>query len=256
MESVVNFTKYIVHFIRYYTFSVVCLLYAINPKNYNPASRQILVQQIYYVALEILPVFFLLSIAFGAVVMGFLVSIAIEYNLKEYIGQLMVQFVLVELTPFMMALIISFRTGLRIGAKTAIMKVNNELNTLKMFDIDIVSYLVMPRAVGNMLGFLSLVFLSSLIMVVSGYVFLFLNMGMDINLFLSTIISAITLKDICLFVIKSMIYGFIIVTIPSFDGIAMKKRYFEIPLTISKTITSLFVIILCVEVLSLVIEFL
>ena len=252
----VNFISYIIHFTKYYTFSVVCFFYALNPKNYNPASRQVLVEQIYYVALEILPAFFLLSVVFGAVVMGFLVSIAIEYNLKEYIGQLIVQFVLVELTPFMMALIISFRTGLRIGAKTAIMKVNGELNTLKMFDIDVVNYLVMPRAVGNMLGFLSLVFLSSLIMVVSGYVFLFLNMGMDVNLFLSTIISAVTLKDIVLFVIKSMIYGFIIVTIPSFDGMVIKKRYFEIPLTLSKTITSLFIIILCVEAISLVIEFL
>lgn len=251
-----NFLAYIVHYIKYYNFSVICLLYSLNPKNYNPASRQILVQQIYYVALEALPVFLLLSITFGTIVMGFVVSIAIEYNLKEYIGKLIVQFALVELTPFMMALIISFRTGLRIGAKTAIMKVNNELNSLKMFDIDIMTYLVMPKAVGNTIGFLSLVFLSSVIMVISGYIFLFLNIGMDLNLFLSTVISAITPKDISLFIIKSMIYGFIIVTIPSYDGIIIKKRYFEIPISLSKTITSLFLLILLVEVLSLVIEFL
>ncbi len=251
-----NSFKYIAHFIKYYTFSVVCLLYALNPKNYNPASRQTLVKQIYYVALEILPVFLILSIVFGAIVMGLVVSIAIQYNLKEFIGQLIVQFVLVELTPFMIALVVSFRTGLRIGAKTSIMKVNGELNSLKMFDIDVVSYLVMPRAIGNMLGFLSLVFLSSIVMVISGYVFLFLQIGMDINLFLSTIISAITPKDIAIFVLKSMFYGFVIVTIPSYDGIIIKKRYFEIPSTLSKTIISLFIIILFVEVLSLAIEFL
>lgn len=251
-----SFINYIAHFLKYYSFSVVCFLYALNPRNYNPANRKVLIKQIYYVALEILPAFIILSILFGAIIMGFLVSKAIEYNLKEYIGQLIVQAVLVELTPFMIALIISFRTGLRVGAKTAIMKVNSELNTLRMFDIDVVNYLVMPRAVGNMLGFLSLVFLSSVIMVASGYVFLFLNMGMDIKLFLSTIISAITLKDIFLFVIKSMIYGFIIVTIPSFDGMIIKKRYFEIPPTLSKTITSLFIVILFVEVLSLSLEFL
>ena len=251
-----NSFKYIAHFIKYYTFSVVCLLYALNPKNYNPASRQTLVKQIYYVALEILPVFFILSIVFGSTIMGLVVSIAIQYNLKAYIGQLIVQFVLVELTPFMIALVISFRTGLRVGAKTAIMKVNGELNSLKMFDIDVVSYLVMPRAVGNMLGFLSLVFLSSVVMVISGYVFLSLQIDMDINLFLSTIISAITPKDIAIFVLKSMFYGFVIVTIPSYDGIIVKKRYFEIPSTLSRTITSLFITILFAEVLSLTIEFL
>lgn len=251
-----NFFRYISHFFQYYNFSVICFLYALNPKNYNPASRQILVQQVYYVALEILPLFILLSIIFGAIVMGFVVSIALQYNLKEFIGELIVKFILVEMLPFTLALIISFRTGLRIGAKTAIMKVNNELNTLKMFDIDIVTYLVMPRAIGNLLGFLSLIFLSSVIMIISGYLFLFLDIGMDVKIFSSTIISAITLKDIFLFVIKSMIYGFIIVTIPSYDGIVMKKRYFEIPISLSKTITSLFVLILSVEVLSLIVEFL
>ncbi len=251
-----NFLKYISHFFKYYNFSVICFLYALNPKNYNPASRQVLIKQIYYVALEILPVFIMLSIVFGTIIMGFIVSLALQYNLKEYIGQLIVKFILVEMLPFALALIVSFRTGLRIGAKTSIMKVNNELNSLKMFDIDIVTYLVMPKAIGNLLGFLSLIFLSSVIMIISGYLFLFLSIGMDFNLFLSTIISAITPKDIFLYVIKSIIYGFVIVTIPSYDGLIIKKRYYKIPLALSKTVTSLFIFILIVEALSLVVEFL
>jgi len=250
-----NVFSSIIHFSKYYFFSVVCLLYMFNPKNYNPASRRVLVQQIFYTAIEILPIFLLSAIVFGVIIMGLIVSLAIKYNMQQYIGYFIIKLIIVELVPFLLALVVSFRTGLRISAKTSIMKVNNELNTLEVFGIDTVKYLFMPRALGNMLGFISLVFLFSLIMMISGYVFLFLIMGMNLDIFLSILVKAISLKDILIFVFKSLLFGFIIVTIPSYDGLITKTNYFEIPLSLSKTISSLFIIICFIEVLSLIIEF-
>jgi len=247
--------NYIKRFISYYTFSVVCFLYIFNPKNHTPASREMLVKQMYYTAIEILPLFLTFAVIFGTVSMGMVVSLSMKYGMKDYIGYLIVKVVLVELVPFILALAISFRTGLRIGAKTAIMKVNHELNTLEKFNIDIVSYLFMPRALGNMLSFVYLVFLFSIIMMISGYIFLFTMTGMDFDIFLSTIISAISVKDIAIFLIKSLIFGFIIVTIPSYEGMMMKKRYYEMPTTLSKMISALFVAILILEGISLAIEF-
>ena len=241
-------------FVRYYTFSVVCFLYMLNPKNYNPATKEMIIKQIYYTAIEILPVFILSAVVFGAAINGMVVYLAIQYGLKDFIGFLIVKFIIVELIPFLLALAVSFRTGLRVGIKTAIMKVNGEINTLKMYDIDTVRYLFMPRAFGNTIGFVSLVFLFSVIMMISGYVFLFLMTGMELDMFLNTIISAVSVKDIVIFIVKSFIFGFIIVTIPSYDGLMIKKRYFEIPVTISKTISALFVAILFLEVVSLTIE--
>ncbi len=226
----------------------------LNYKNYNPATKEILVKQIYHTAIEALLLFLISAIFFGAIIMGVVVSLSIQYGMKNYIGYLIVKLVLVELVPFILALVVSFRTGLRVGAKTAIMKVNNELNSLEKYNIDFVKYLFMPRALGNMIGFTSLVFLFSIIMVLSGYVFLFLMIGMDFDIFLSTIINAASLKDIIIFFIKSSIFGFIIVTIPSYDALMMKKRYFEIPVTLSKMISALFVAILILEVISLIIQ--
>ena len=225
-----------------------------NPKNYNPATREMIIKQIYYTAIEILPVFILSAVIFGALITGVVVYLAIQYDLKDFIGFLIVKMIMVELVPFLLALTISFRTGLRVGIKTAIMKVNGEMNTLKMYDIDTVRYLFMPRAIGNMVGFISLVFLFTVIMILSGYIFVFLMTGMDFNMFLSTIVNAMSIKDIVIFIVKSLIFGFIIITIPSYDGLMMKKRYFEIPITISKTISALFVAILFLEAVSLAIE--
>ncbi len=246
--------NYIKKLIGYYAFSVVCFLYMFNPKNYNSASKEIFVKQVYDMSIKILPSFIISAIIFGAFVMGVLVSFSLQYGLKEYIGNIIVKVVLVELSPFLMALFFSLKTGLQIGVGTAVMKVNGELNTLKLYNIDIVRYIFMSKALGSMVSFLSLMFLFAIIMSISGYVFLFLTSGMGFDLFLKTFVDAISLRDIILFVSKSLLYGLIIISIPGYDGINVKKRYFEIPKSISKTMLSLFFIILFLEVVSLAIE--
>ncbi len=243
-------------FIIFYKFSVVCFLNIFHPKSYNPASRKILVEQIFFTAIEILPVFLLFAIIFGALFMGFIVNLSIEYSLQNQLSNIIVQFVIVEFIPFFMALLISLRTGLRVGIKTAIMKVNHELSTLETYEIDIMKYQFAPRAVAGILSFLSLAVLFSVIMILSGYLFMFFSINMDFARFISSLTNAVTVKYICIFIFKSVIYGFLIIAIPSYFGETVEKRYTEIPLRVSKSMVVLFISIFVLEALSLVIQFL
>ncbi len=250
-----GFVNFIKNIWSYYTFTIVCFLYLFNPKNYTPASRETFIKQVFYTAIEILPVFILLTVIFGIFIVGVFISLAIEYGLKEYIGYIIVKIIIVELSPFIIALFISLRTGIRVGIKLALMKVNNELNSLQKYRIDIVKYLCMPMALANTVSFVSLLFLFALIMILSSYVYIFLSIDMGFDIFLTTLLNAVSLKDIIIFLVKSLIFGFIIITIPSYDGIHMEKRYFKLPKSLSKTMLSLFFIIFLVEVLSLAIEY-
>ncbi len=255
-EDIGNFVLKLFHnFIDFYLFSVVCFLSIFNPKTYNPASRKIIIEQIYFISLEILPVFIWIAILFGAVFMGFVVDLSLKYSLQSYLSNIIVQFVVVDFIPFFLALFISLRNGLRIGTRTAIMKVNHELNALKAYNIDIVNYQFSPRAIAGMMGFLSLAILFSVIMILSGYVFMFFSVDMDFTRYISSLVKVVAIRDIFIFVFKSLFYGFIIIIMPSYFAQRVRHRYIEIPANISRTMVTLFATIFLVEVVSLTIQF-
>ncbi|WP_331774799.1 MlaE family ABC transporter permease [Sulfurospirillum sp. 1612] len=244
------------HFIDLYKFSIICFFHIFNPKSYNPASKKILIEEIYYTSIQVLPVFLLSAIIFGALFMGFIVDLSLRYGLQNSLSTIIVKFIIVEFVPFFMALFISLRTGLRVGIKIARMRVNNEFNSLKRYKIHDMNYQFTPRAIASMISFLSLAILFSVIMILSGYVFMFFSINMKFDTFIAMLVKVVSIKDIVLFTLKCLFFGFIIIVIPSFSGSIIKKRYIEIPLFISKTMMVLFVFIVVTEVISLTIQYL
>jgi phospholipid/cholesterol/gamma-HCH transport system permease protein len=261
-ELVLGFLEYIGdiivenlrNLVNFHKFAIICFLNILNPKSYNTASKKILIEEIYYTSIKILPLFLLSAVIFGAIFMGFIVSLSIKYSLKIYLSNIIVKFIIVEFIPFFIALFISLRTGLRVGIKIARMRVNDEFNSLERYKIDIMKYQITPRAVGSMISFLSLSILFSIIMILSGYVFMFFSINMNFHAFIATLIKVVSIKDILLFTIKSLFFGFIIIAIPSFSGSIIKKRYIEIPLFISTSMLILFAFIFITEVISLIIQ--
>ncbi len=254
-ENIGNFVFiYIAYIVNFYKFSVICFLNIFNPKSYNPASRKILIEQIFYTSLEILPIFIFLAMIFGVVFMGFVVDLSVKYSMQDYLSNIIVKFIVVEFVPFFMALYISLRTGLRVGIKTSIMNVNSEFKTLDAYKIDIVNYLFTPRVVAGMISFLSLAILFSVIMVLSGYIFIFFSINMDFTRFITSLTEVVTIKDILIFVLKSLFFGFLIIVIPSFAGVKIKARYIEIPVAMSKAMVGLFASIFLMEVISLSVQ--
>lgn len=240
--------------VNFYKFSIICFLNIFSRKSYNTASKKILIEEIYYTSIKILPLFVISAIIFGALIMGFIVNLSIKYSLQNYLSNIIVKFIIVEFIPFSIALFISLRTGLRVGIKIARMRVNNEFISLDKYKIDIMKYQITPRALGSMISFLSLSILFSVIMVLSGYVFMFFSINLNFDEFIATLVKVVSIKDILIFTIKSLFFGFIIIAVPSFSGSIIAKRYIEIPLFISKSMLVLFLLIFTLEVLSLVIQ--
>lgn len=244
------------HLIDLYKFSIICFFNIFNLKTYNTASKEIIIEEIYYTSIKVIPIFIISAVIFGAIVMGFIVSLSIKYSLQVYLSNIIVKFIIVEFVPFFMAIFISLRTGLRVGIKIARMRVNNEFNTLKKYKINAMNYQYSPRALASIISFLSLAILFSVIMVLSGYVFMFFSINMNFDKFIKMLINVVSIKDILLFTFKCLFFGFIIIAIPAFSGSIIKKRYIEIPLFISQTMMVLFIVIFITEVISLLIQFL
>jgi len=235
-------------------FTFLCLIHMVNPHSYNPAMRMVLIKQIYFTAVTILPLFIFMASIFGSVIIGMVIGVATQYSLQENIGSIIVTFVINEFSPFFTALLISLRSGTAVNTEIAIMSVNKELNTLKEYDIDLIDYLFLPRIISGVISVTFLSILFALIMLSSGYIFTLFYMGMDLHIYTALLLNAVEIKDLIVLLFKSIAFGFVIMLIPIYSGFKTANSYSAIPISVLNGMVKLFIAIFFIEVLALLLQ--
>ena len=235
-------------------FTTICLIHMLNPNSYSPAMRMVLTKQIYFTAVGIIPLFTMMAVLFGSIIIGVVISLATEYNLQDSIGSIIITFVVDEFSPFFTALLISLRSASAVNTEIAVMNVNKELNTLKEYNIDLIDYLFLPRIISGIISITSLSILFALIMLSSGYVFTLLYMNMDFHTYKFLLISAIEIKDVLILLFKGIAFGFVTMLIPIYSGLKTANSYTAIPISVLNGMVKLFIALFFIEVLSLLLQ--
>lgn len=235
-------------------FTFICLVHMLNPKSYNSAMRMVLTKQIYFTAVGIIPLFVMMALLFGSIIIGVVISLASEYALEGKIGSIIITFVIDEFAPFFTALLISLRSGTAVNTEIAVMKVNKELNTLKEYNINIINYLFLPRIISGIISVTSLSILFAIIMLSSGYIFTLFYMDMDFHTYKYLLISAIEINDVMILLVKSIAFGFVTMLIPLYSGLNTNDSYTAIPISVLNGMVKLFIALFFIEVLSLLIQ--
>ncbi len=235
-------------------FIFLCITHMLIPASYNPAMRMVLTKQIYFTSVGILPLFSMMAMFFGSIIIGIVIVLATQYNLEKSIGSIIINFVLDEFSPFFTALLISLRSGTAINTEIAVMNVNKELNTLKEYNIDLIDYLFLPRIISGMISVTSLSIVFAIIMLSSGYVFTLFYMNMDLHTYQNLLLGAVEIKDIAVLILKGLAFGFVITLIPIYSGLKTTHSYTAIPISVLNGMVKLFIAIFLIEVLSLVIQ--
>lgn len=220
-------------------------------KTYSSAMRNVLVNQIYFTSVQILPVFLLVSIVFGSLLIGIVFTLLKNLGLTEFIGPVLMGLIVTELCPFLTVLLITLRSSAAINTEMAVMKVNREIQTLEIFRIDIIDYLLAPRVLN---GIISIVLLSSLfaiVLMISGILFAGLIFGMDIDVYTNILLNSTNFSDILIALFKCAVYGFFITLIPIRFGLRASNELTSIPVVVSGGMVNVFAAILIIEVLSL-----
>lgn len=237
-------------------FATLFFFHAFNPKSYNSAMRMVLIKQIYFTAVGIIPLFISLAILFGSVIIGVVIVLATEYSLQGEIGSIIITFVIDEFAPFFTALLISLRSGAAVNTEIAVMNVTNELDTLMVYKIDLINYLFLPRVISGIVSVTSLSILFAIIMLTSGYIFTLFYMNMALHTYIYLLMSAVEVSDFVVLLTKSVAYGFVIMLIPIYSGLQTKKSYSAIPISVLDGMVRLFIAVFFIEVVSLIIQFL
>jgi len=225
-------------------------------KSYNNASWMVFIHQFYYTAIQVLPLFIFMAVIFGTIVNGMAFQVIKNLGLTDYLGSLLMGFIVTEIAPFVTVLLIALRSSSAINAEIAVMKVNRELETLNIFNIDLITYLLVPRILS---GMLSMVLLSSLFSILVLAIGLFVSsaiFGMGIDDYIGVLLHSTSLQDIIITLLKCGTFGFFIILIPIRCGLnASEEDLTSIPKSVLIGMVRIFLAIVFIEVLSLTIRF-
>lgn len=224
----------------------------IDGKTYNSATRGVLLNQIYFTAVQILPLFLVGSIVFGTLLIGVVFQMITDLGLAEYLGKILMGLLVIELAPLITALLIALRSGSAINAEIAVMKMNRELKTLEAFRIDWTEYLFVPRIVNGMISVSLLTSLFSVVVLISGLVFSNLMFGMSFDAYANILLESTELADMVLSIVKAAAFGFFVTLIPIRAGLSATRELTSIPVSVMNGMVSVFMAIIVIEVLSLI----
>ncbi len=233
-------------------FSGKVFLRIFQRKTYSSAMREVLLNQIYFTSVQILPLFLLVSILFGSLFIGIVFSLLKELGLTQFIGHILMGLIVTELSPFLTVLLITLRSSAAINTEMAVMKVNREIRTLEIFRIDIIDYLVMPRIINGIISIVLLSSLFSIVLLASGNLFSRVMFGMSTDVYSNLLLNSTNFSDIVIAVFKCAVYGFFITLIPIRFGLRASRELTSIPVVVSQGMVNVFAAILMIEVLSLI----
>jgi phospholipid/cholesterol/gamma-HCH transport system permease protein len=236
-------------------FSVICIFHLLSYKSYNSATTMVLIKQIYFTTVQLLPLFILMAVIFGSTIIGAIISLAISFGLEEQIGSIIVTFSLDEFSTLFTALLISLRSGAAVSTEIAVMSLNKELDFLKAYKINLINYLFLPRIISGILSMITLSILFCFIMLLGGYIITYFLLGIDYNTYFMLLFNSMEIKNFLFLFIKSIIFGFIVMIIPIYSGLKAKESYTQIPIAVLQGMVKLFIAIFMVEVVSLILQF-
>ena len=245
-------TKFIKSFADIIYFAGKILFRIFQRSTYTSAMRTVLVDQIYFTSVQILPVFLMISLIFGSLLIGIVFYQLKGLGLTQFFGNVLMGLIVTELSPFITVIWITLRSGAAISTEIAVMKVNREISALETFRIDVKNYLLVPRIIN---GVISLVLLSSLFSIVlmgSGILFSRIIFGMSIDVYSNILLNSANFSDIIIFLVKSAVFGFFITLIPIHFGLQASHELTSIPVVVSRGMVNVFAAILIIEVLSLI----
>lgn len=234
------------------SFAFTILFRMFQKKTYSSAMKMVLVNQIYFTSVQILPLFIGISIIFGSLLIGIVLQIIKNLGLAEYLGRILMGVVVTELSPFVTVLLIALRSSSAINAEIAVMKVNKELRILDTFNIDVIDYLFIPRIINGVVSVVLLSALFSILALASGMLFSKLIFGMSFDVYKNVLLNSANFYDIVISLIKCCTFGFFITLIPIRSGLSASDDLTSIPVSVLRGMVDVFIAIVFIEVLSLI----
>ena len=127
-----------------------------------------------------------------------------------------------ELGPLLTAIVVSGRSGSAFSAEIGTMVVTEEIDALRTMAVDPVELVLAPKYLAAMIVVPCLTIMSNMFGILSGGVFMYLQMNMTLPIYLRDVANAILLRDVFTGLVKSLVFATIITQVGCMEGFRVK----------------------------------
>jgi phospholipid/cholesterol/gamma-HCH transport system permease protein len=184
----------------------------------RPLKIKHFIYQLCKIGVDTLPIVAVMSVFVG-MVLGYLAYIQFKIvELEIYTGSLVAACMVMELGPVMTAIIVAGRVGSATAAEIGTMKVTEQIDALRTLATDPIKYLAVPKFYAAVIMLPVLTVFADIIGMFGGYMMGVWKFGIRHQIYVQKSIDFLTPEDIINGLIKTTIFGGLIITISCYKG--------------------------------------
>lgn len=220
------------------------------------APKNAVIAQSLLIGVNAMGIIGLLSLILGLIIALQSAAQLRQFGANIYIADLIAISMVREMGPMMTAIILAGRSGSAIASEIATMKVTEEVDALKMMALDPIRYVVIPKFHAITLCMPLLVTMATLIGIAGGLIIAVVYLDLSAVSYFNEALQILTLKDVLVGLLKSVIFAWVIVIIASYYGFNVKGGAEGVgKVTTASVVASIFWVIVLDAVNSLVFYF-
>lgn len=160
-----------------------------------------------------------------------------KFGTDDIIGQMASLTIVRELAPVVSALLFAGRTGASLTAEICMMKSTEQLSAMEMMGVSFMKKLIVPRFWCGLISMLLLANIFIVVSIIGSYVSTVVYLNIDHYVFWSSVREHLNFRlDIVNSLIKSFVFGFVIMWVSLFQGINSKSTVAGIATATTNTV--------------------
>jgi phospholipid/cholesterol/gamma-HCH transport system permease protein len=216
---------------------------------FHPKQFSAIIQQIYFIGAKSVQIVALVGFFTGMVLGLQLYYVLVKFGSVGVLGTAVALSLIRELGPVLAAIMITARAGSAMTAEIGIQRISEQIDALSTMRIDPVGYLISPRIAAAVISFPILITVFDLIGIFGGWVSGCLLLSVNSGAYWYRVVSATQMQDITGGLIKSLVFGVLVVTICCFQGFFTHMRRDSFGARSVSLSTTSAVVISCVMIL-------
>ena len=215
-----------------------------KPKKWEIFWRS-LFNEIQIIGISSIPIVVLMSYFMGGVIALQTASNMGNPLLPAYtVGYITQSSTILEFSPTIISVILAGKVGDNIASEIGTMRVTEQIDALEIMGVNSLNHLILPKIIAAILFFPVLVIFSMFMSLLGGYISLILSDLTSTETYILGIRSFFEVGNIYYALTKTIVFGFIIVSVSSFYGYYVKGGALDVGHSSTKAVVSSSVTIL------------
>lgn len=184
----------------------------------RPGGRRDLFANLYATGIRTLPVVTIVSLFIG-MILALQVGLELRrFNQEMYLGAAVMLTLIREMAAFSCGICLAACVGSAIAAEIGTMKINDEIDALRVMGISPIRFVAAPRVLALVLMAPILAFYCCIVGAIGGGIVGATQLGVNFDQYMSSAMSMAGTKDLMTGLLKALVFGFLVGTVSVHEG--------------------------------------